>query len=83
MLRSTRSGGRRERAGDPDPGLGLAGVAGFLWSLRAALYDDPKGDSRRILDSHWDGAPAASRTDVSGDPPICDRKDPARTRPKA
>jgi cbb3-type cytochrome oxidase maturation protein len=63
-------------------GLGLAGVAGFLWSLRAAKYDDPEGDSRRILDSRWDGAPAASRTDVSGDPPIYDRKDPARTRPK-
>ena len=63
-------------------GLGLAGVAAFLWSLRAAQYDDPEGDSRRILDERWDGAPAASRTDVSGDPPIYDRKESCANPPE-
>ncbi len=30
--------------------LGLAGLAGFVWSLRSGQYDDPAGDQARALD---------------------------------
>lgn len=30
-------------------GLGLMALAAFWWSLRAGQYDDPAGDSERIL----------------------------------
>ncbi|MHA6344208.1 cbb3-type cytochrome oxidase assembly protein CcoS [Roseivivax sp. CAU 1761] len=42
-------------------GLGLMGLAGFLWSLRAAQYDDPEGSRNRILDSRWDDTPRKAR----------------------
>jgi cbb3-type cytochrome oxidase maturation protein len=32
-------------------GLGLIGLAGFLWSLRAGQYDDLEGAALRILDN--------------------------------
>ncbi len=31
-------------------GLGLTGVAAFLWSLRSGQYDDIEGAALRILD---------------------------------
>lgn len=30
-------------------GLGLAGLAGFLWTLRSGQYDDLEGAALRIL----------------------------------
>ncbi|APX90803.1 cytochrome oxidase maturation protein, cbb3-type [Brevirhabdus pacifica] len=40
-------------------GLGLAGLAVFVWTLRARQYDDPEGDSVRLLDPRWDDRPMA------------------------
>ncbi|MCC6306576.1 MAG: cbb3-type cytochrome oxidase assembly protein CcoS [Rhodobacteraceae bacterium] len=37
--------------------LGLLGLAAFLWTLRSRQYDDPEGDSRRILSDEWDDHP--------------------------
>jgi cbb3-type cytochrome oxidase maturation protein len=30
--------------------LGLLGLGAFVWTLRKGMYDDPDGDSQRILD---------------------------------
>lgn len=37
--------------------LGGVGLVGFYWTLRSNQYDDPQGDSRRILNSDWDDRP--------------------------
>lgn len=37
--------------------LGLVGLVGFLWTLRSRQYDDPDGDSARILRDDYDRAP--------------------------
>lgn len=37
--------------------LGGLGLAAFWWSLRSNQYDDPEGDSRRILSDDWDDKP--------------------------
>lgn len=37
--------------------LGGLGLVGFVWTLRSSQYEDPEGDSRRILTSEWDEAP--------------------------
>ncbi|MEM8692321.1 MAG: cbb3-type cytochrome oxidase assembly protein CcoS [Pseudomonadota bacterium] len=37
--------------------LGGIGLVGFLYTLRSRQYDDPEGDSRRILDDTWDDQP--------------------------
>ena len=37
--------------------LGGIGLAGFFWSLRGRQYDDPEGDSHRILSNDWDDRP--------------------------
>ena len=37
--------------------LGGAGLAGFIYTLRASQYDDPEGDSQRILSDEWDDHP--------------------------
>lgn len=37
--------------------LGGLGLAGFVYTLRSRQYDDPEGDSRRILDDQWDDHP--------------------------
>ncbi len=37
--------------------LGGVGLAAFVWTLRARQYDDPEGDSRRILSSEHDDRP--------------------------
>ncbi|MEM7425564.1 MAG: cbb3-type cytochrome oxidase assembly protein CcoS [Pseudomonadota bacterium] len=34
--------------------LGLAGLAGFLWSLRSGQFDDLEGAAVRILDDDED-----------------------------
>lgn len=37
--------------------LGLVGLAGFWWTLRRGQYDDPEGDSQRILRGDYDDHP--------------------------
>lgn len=37
--------------------LGLMGLGGFWWTVRKGMYDDPEGDSRRILDPRYDDKP--------------------------
>jgi len=37
--------------------LGGVGLAAFIWSVRSNQYDDPEGDSRRILSEQWDDHP--------------------------
>ncbi|WP_107495004.1 cbb3-type cytochrome oxidase assembly protein CcoS [Thalassobius sp. I31.1] len=37
--------------------LGGLGLAGFVWTLRSSQYDDPDGDSQRILTDDWDEKP--------------------------
>jgi cbb3-type cytochrome oxidase maturation protein len=37
--------------------LGLLGLVAFVWTLKHRQYDDPDGDSRRILSDDWDDAP--------------------------
>jgi len=40
--------------------MGLAGLATFIWTIRAGQYDDPQGDQARALSPLHDDAPAAS-----------------------
>lgn len=43
-------------------GLGLLGLAGFLWSLRSGQFDDLEGAAYRILeDDPMDDAPDEGR----------------------
>ncbi|MGY6548069.1 MAG: cbb3-type cytochrome oxidase assembly protein CcoS [Roseinatronobacter sp.] len=37
--------------------LGFLGLGAFLWSLRKGQYEDPEGDSRRILDPRYEDKP--------------------------
>lgn len=37
--------------------LGGIGLLAFFWSLKGRQYEDPEGDSRRILSSDWDDHP--------------------------
>lgn len=37
--------------------LGGIGLLGFVYTLRSNQYDDPEGDSRRILSDDWDDHP--------------------------
>lgn len=37
--------------------LGGLGLAAFFWSLKDRQYDDPQGDSQRILSTDWDDHP--------------------------
>ena len=37
--------------------LGGLGLAAFFWTLKSKQYDDPEGDSRRILSDEHDDAP--------------------------
>lgn len=37
--------------------LGGLGLAAFIYTVRANQYDDPEGDSRRILSDEWDDHP--------------------------
>ena len=38
-------------------GLGALGLLGFIYTIRSSQYDDPDGDSRRILSDEWDDHP--------------------------
>lgn len=37
--------------------LGALGLWGFVYTLRSRQYDDPEGDSRRILSDEFDDRP--------------------------
>ena len=37
--------------------LGGLGLAAFFWALRARQFEDPDGDSQRILTDDYDDAP--------------------------
>ena len=37
--------------------LGGLGLVGFIYTLKSNQYDDPEGDSRRILSDEWDDHP--------------------------
>ncbi len=37
--------------------LGGIGLLGFLYTLRSDQYEDPTGDSQRILSAEWDDRP--------------------------
>jgi cbb3-type cytochrome oxidase maturation protein len=43
-------------------GLGLLGLAFFIWSVRNHQYDDPDGEAQRILDTRHDDRPADDNT---------------------
>lgn len=42
-------------------GLGALGLVAFWWTLRSDQYDDPDGDSARILRDDYDDHPADDR----------------------
>ncbi|WP_424831576.1 cbb3-type cytochrome oxidase assembly protein CcoS [Ruegeria sp.] len=37
--------------------LGGVGLVAFIYTVRSNQYDDPEGDSRRILSDEWDDKP--------------------------
>lgn len=37
--------------------LGALGLGAFVWTLKSRQYDDPEGDSRRILSDEYDDIP--------------------------
>ncbi|MEY8802516.1 cbb3-type cytochrome oxidase assembly protein CcoS [Leisingera sp. XS_AS12] len=37
--------------------LGSVGLIAFVYTVRSNQYDDPEGDSRRILNDDWDDKP--------------------------
>lgn len=37
--------------------LGGVGLLAFIYTVRSNQYDDPEGDSRRILSGEWDDHP--------------------------
>ena len=37
--------------------LGGLGLGACFWALRSRQFDDPEGDSRRILNPDWDDQP--------------------------
>ncbi len=37
--------------------LGGLGLAAFFWAIRTRQYDDPDGDSQRILSNDWEDRP--------------------------
>jgi len=39
--------------------LGGLGLAAFVWALRSQQFDDPEGDSHRILADDYDDVPRA------------------------
>ena len=46
-------------------GLGLLGLAAFLWSMRSGQYDDLRGSAERVLNS--DDEPLPTRTKEKGE----------------
>ena len=45
-------------------GLGLLGLAAFLWSMRSGQYDDLRGSAERVLNS--DDEPLPTRVEEKG-----------------
>ncbi len=37
--------------------LGAVGLLAFIYTVKTNQYDDPEGDSRRILSDEWDDHP--------------------------
>ncbi|WP_172300373.1 cbb3-type cytochrome oxidase assembly protein CcoS [Pseudoruegeria sp. HB172150] len=37
--------------------LGGLGLGAFVWTLKSRQYEDPEGDSRRILSDEYDDHP--------------------------
>ncbi len=37
--------------------LGGVGLIAFVYTVRSRQYDDPEGDSHRILSEEWDDRP--------------------------
>lgn len=37
--------------------LGGVGLLAFVYTVKSNQYDDPEGDSRRILSGEWDDKP--------------------------
>lgn len=37
--------------------LGALGLVAFVYTVKSRQYDDPEGDSRRILSDEWDDKP--------------------------
>jgi len=37
--------------------LGAIGLIAFVYTVKSNQYDDPEGDSRRILSDEWDDHP--------------------------
>ncbi len=37
--------------------LGGLGLVAFFWTVRSKQYEDPEGDSQRILSDEWDDHP--------------------------
>lgn len=38
-------------------GLGAIGLLAFVYTIKSRQYEDPEGDSRRILSDEWDDHP--------------------------
>ncbi len=37
--------------------LGALGLGAFWWAVKSRQFDDPEGDSHRILSDEWDDHP--------------------------
>lgn len=37
--------------------LGGLGLVAFFWAMKTRQFDDPEGDSQRILSPEWDDKP--------------------------
>jgi len=49
--------------------LGGLGLLAFVWSLRSDQYDDPEGNSRRILTGDYDERPKETSPRETGEAP--------------
>ncbi len=38
-------------------GLGGLGLLAFVWAMKSRQFEDPEGDSHRILNKDWDDRP--------------------------
>lgn len=43
--------------------LGGLGLAAFFWALKARQFEDPEGDSNRILSEDFDERPKGDKSD--------------------
>lgn len=43
--------------------LGAVGLLAFFWTMKHHQYEDPQGDSARILNDEYDKTPAPRRLD--------------------